>query len=214
MLAPRVLPPAVAVNQPMAARRKKLPRFAGELSQPIKTGGKTSLLLSEAERDAWWQRHELALIDARLSKLPLLMQHYAIDPDKPHCMLLLAMALAIEFVPGFQRDTAAARPSNRPKKHDANSMTELLMRVEMTKLDHPGISDRAICELLVIEDFPELKGARYRTQRAKKTKTLANLLAISRKSDSDSTAFIRKIVEIVQRAQTSRKVLPLFSGHS
>ena len=76
---------------------KKRPRWKGDLAKPIYVGSIPLEATSDEEASAWIEQ---VIAREIMGKIPLLMRHYGIaDEDDP---LSLALALARDFVPGFQ----------------------------------------------------------------------------------------------------------------
>ncbi|MCE7999084.1 MAG: hypothetical protein HEP70_09520 [Rhodobiaceae bacterium] len=86
----------------MTKRHPKKRKFSGALAEPLEPPRWSGLLDEEENKNAWssWQA-------TRLRKLEVLKAHYGIEEQG---YLELSLALATEFVPGFQPKTRMGRP--------------------------------------------------------------------------------------------------------
>jgi hypothetical protein len=129
--------------------------FKGELARPIKWTGPATLSLGGTivePTEEQLQAHQAALSRARkeafvaaLNKLLLLRDHYKI-PEQQDWALLLSLALAQEFIPGF-RIKYPAIGSGRKRQWDALRYTQLLYDVESLKRERQ-CGDREACKIL------------------------------------------------------------------
>jgi hypothetical protein len=150
----------------MGVSRKKA-RYSGELAKPIDAlpivdlkGGRIADPESVAKSDERMLRqHDEALLRARLEKLQLLMDHHCVEDKTDY--LSLAVALAIDHVPGFSvrwcefrlsHDTwGAVEPVSRTgRRRDwtGERLSELLENVEETKRHWHIREDREALRIL------------------------------------------------------------------
>ena len=204
----------------MARKKRYSLKFTGELAKPIETKRLSvfDLPLSAEGRRAWLRKFEVNLLAAQVAKLPLLMQHYGIERsgsewDKVE-LLALVLALATDIVPGFEPDIVAARTRGAPRKYDNGALFGLLVRVGAAKLKDASLSEPQICEQLVVEDHPDLKGARFRSRREAKAKTLLNILALARRTKAGDVLLSEFVDDLVNRVRlvASRKIDAVFPG--
>jgi hypothetical protein len=71
----------------------------------------------------------LFILEERLRKLGLLLEHYKISKDHPDKWLHLALGLAVDRVAGFRVENAGQRPGS-PKKWDAILLAKLYFDIE------------------------------------------------------------------------------------
>src|SRR5262249_33516937 len=128
--------------------KPKKPRYKGELGKPIYVGS----IPFEAANEEQQERIEQAAI----KKLPLLMEHYKI-PNKDD-YFSLALALAKDWVPGFQVKPVAVKLDHgswgavirdtKPTKWPPERLLKLLNAVAETKRKHALSKDREALKIL------------------------------------------------------------------
>jgi len=129
--------------------KPKKPRYKGELGKPIYVGS----IPFEAANEEQQERIEQAAI----KKIPLLMEHYKI-PNKDD-YLSLALALAKDWVPGFQVKPVAVKLDHgtwgavirdtKPTKWPPERLLKLLNAVAETKRKHALSKDREALKILM-----------------------------------------------------------------
>ena len=129
--------------------KPKKPRYKGELGKPIYVG----TIPFEAANEEQQERIEQAAI----KKLPLLMEHYKI-PNKDD-YFSLALALAKDWVPGFQVKPVAVKLDHgtwgavirdtKPTKWPPERLLKLLNAVAETKRKHALSKDREALKILM-----------------------------------------------------------------
>src|SRR5262249_50159298 len=129
--------------------KPKKPRYKGELGKPIYVGS----IPFEAANEEQQERIEQAAI----KKLPLLMEHYKI-PNKDD-YFSLALALAKDWVPGFQVKTVPVKLEHgtwgavirdtKPTKWPPERLLKLLNAVAETKRKHALSKDREALKILM-----------------------------------------------------------------
>src|SRR5262249_18224482 len=129
--------------------KPKKPRYKGELGKPIYVGS----IPFEAANEEQQERIEQAAI----KKLPLLMEHYKI-PNKDD-YFSLALALAKDWVPGFQVKPVAVKLDHgtwgavirdtKPTKWPPERLLKLLNAVAETKRKHALSKDREALKILM-----------------------------------------------------------------
>jgi hypothetical protein len=157
--------------------RKPRPKLPAALRTPIRYP-KLSLLEDISEG---LTRADAQVFEERMAKLQLLARHHQIDVAHPHWPILLAWTLAIAHHKGFQIEGGDNKAPNREKIFDRPTIATLLLRVEVAKLEQPGLSDIEACEMIVAEDHPNMKGSRQKASRLKQAKNLTRYLAPARK---------------------------------
>jgi len=126
--------------------KPKKPRYKGELGKPIYVGS----IPFEAANEEQQERIEQGIEQAAIKKLPLLMEHYKI-PNKDD-YFSLALALAKDWVPGFQVKPVAVKLDHgtwgavirdtKPTKWPPERLLKLLNAVAETKRKHALSKDR------------------------------------------------------------------------
>lgn len=133
--------------------KPKKPGYKGELGKPIYVGS----IPFEAANEEQQERIEQGIEQAAIKKLPLLMEHYKI-PNKDD-YLSLALALAKDWVPGFQVKTVAVKLDHgtwgavmrdtKPTKWPPERLLKLLNAVAETKRKHALSKDREALKILM-----------------------------------------------------------------
>ena len=133
--------------------KPKKPRYKGELGKPIYVGG----IPFEAANEEQQERIEQGIEQAAIKKLPLLMEHYKI-PNKDD-YFSLALALAKDWVPGFQVKPVAVKLDHgtwgavirdtKPTKWPPERLLKLLNAVAETKRKHALSKDREALKILM-----------------------------------------------------------------
>jgi hypothetical protein len=133
--------------------KRKKPRYKGELGKPIYVGS----IPFEAANEEQQERIDQGIEQAAINKLPLLMEHYKI-PNKDD-YFSLALALAKDFVPGFQvktvrvkleyGDWGAVIRDTKPTKWPPERRLKLLNAVAETKKKHALSTDREALKILM-----------------------------------------------------------------
>ena len=133
--------------------KPKKPRYKGELGKPIYVGS----IPFEAANEEQQERIEQGIEQAAIKKLPLLMEHYKI-PNKDD-YFSLALALAKDWVPGFQVKTVAVKLDHgtwgavirdtKPTKWPPERLLKLLNAVAETKRKHALSKDREALKILM-----------------------------------------------------------------
>src|SRR5262249_11930298 len=138
---------AIAVTAGVVMSKKKRPRWKGDLAKPIYVGD-LPFHASGKEASAWLKQ---AVGRGIMEKLRLLMKHYRIADKDDY--LGLALALARDFVPGFQVINTKLKlrhgtwgavvraNAGRPITWPPERLDRLLKVVEETKQQR-GLSDR------------------------------------------------------------------------
>jgi hypothetical protein len=132
--------------------KPKKPRYKGELGKPIYVG--TIPIEGTNEQQ---ERIDQGIEQAAINKLPLLMEHYKI-PNKDD-YFSLALALAKDWVPGFQIETVAVKLDHgtwgavirdtKPTKWSPERLLKLLNAVAETKRKHAVSKDREALKILM-----------------------------------------------------------------
>ena len=134
-------------------QRQPVKAFTGPLAKPIRR---------ERERLPLSQGPHVIKLDGSvplewLQKIELLAKHYAVETKGPAGWgFMLALHLALDFVPGFQVVYGSEGQRGRPKKHDEHALFSLLLKVETIKFCEPTVTDLAACERVVTEETPAL----------------------------------------------------------
>jgi hypothetical protein len=130
--------------------KRKKPRYKGELGKPIYVGS----IPFEAANEEQQERIDQGIEQAAINKLPLLMEHYKI-PNKDD-YFSLALALAKDFVPGFQVKTVRVKLEYgdwgaviRDTKWPPERRLKLLNAVAETKKKHALSTDREALKILM-----------------------------------------------------------------
>src|SRR5882757_2294876 len=107
---PRSIVPAVIGS----GMRKFGKTYSGVLLRQILLPDRTSGDLKRYRLRTWQSSHQRAaervIRSERLAKLPILFEHFGIDPNSPGAWQALACALAARHVPGFQMRRATGAP--------------------------------------------------------------------------------------------------------
>ena len=129
------------------------PRYKGELGKPIYVGS----IPIEATNEEQQERIEQGIEQVAIEKLPLLMEHYKI-PNKDD-YFSLALALARDWVPGFQVKTVPVKLTHgnwgavirdtKPTKWPPERRLKLLNAVAETKQKHALSTDREALKILM-----------------------------------------------------------------
>jgi hypothetical protein len=85
-------------RQPM----KERPKFTGVLNQPIVESAFCKEVIEIYGPSATREDADKRLLDLRIAKIPMLLDHYGIKGDDDGLWAKLSYALACDFVPGFQ----------------------------------------------------------------------------------------------------------------
>jgi hypothetical protein len=112
-----------------------------------------------AADDAWWQEY--------LERVVLLMQHYGIDPQDSDRWSFLALALARDWVPGFQHEGGRGRRRTREHPVAYSARAALLQAFEAHGKSSHQHSDTTFCTRLVKQRPQELP--QYYRDKAKLT---------------------------------------------
>jgi hypothetical protein len=133
--------------------KPKKPRYKGELGKPIYVGS----IPIEAANEEQQGRIEQGIEQAAIKKLPLLMEHYKI-PNKDD-YFSLALALAKDWVPGFQVKTVAVKLTHgtwgaviratKPTTWPPERRLKLLNALAATKQKHGLSKDREALKILM-----------------------------------------------------------------
>jgi hypothetical protein len=133
--------------------KPKKPRYKGELGKPIYVGS----IPIEATNEEQQERIEQGIEQEAIKKLSLLTEHYKI-PNKDD-YLSLALALAKDWVPGFQVKTVAVKLTHgtwgavirdtKPTKWPPERRLKLLNAVAETKQKHALSKDREALKILM-----------------------------------------------------------------
>ena len=91
---------------------KKRSKFTGVLNQSIVESTFCKEVVELYGPSATSEDADKHLLDLRIAKIPILLDHYGIKGDDDGLWAKLSYALACDFVPGFQ----LARPRGRPSK--------------------------------------------------------------------------------------------------
>jgi hypothetical protein len=163
-------------------------RWKGELAKPLLVG----VALTNKNLEDLEARLEQAIYESRVEKLALLMEHYKIAGKTDY--LSLALALAVDHVPGFRTGRASellklkhgdygkvlGNKRGRPIERTPAQTDGLLTVVEETKKKHPFIkSDREALEFIVAHKAEWHRPANRGLQQW--IKTLRNQLAAARR---------------------------------
>jgi hypothetical protein len=129
--------------------------YKGELAKPIYVG---SIPIEGANEEQEWI--EQVIEQERIEKLPLLMEHYKIEGKDNY--LSLALALAMDHVPGFQVKQTALKLNHgnwgaviranigRPTIWPPERLDRLLNAVEETKRGRGLSEDREALKILML----------------------------------------------------------------
>lgn len=117
------------------------------LSDPFKESRKigSSLLVYTGTMQS---REERETRDARLAKLPFLLDHYNIPINAPDCWQQLALALASQHVPGFK----TKRKTGAPRVETVELLSRLYHFFERKKNEKTTVrkrSDIEICKIIM-----------------------------------------------------------------
>jgi hypothetical protein len=133
--------------------KPKKPRYKGELGKPIYVGS----IPIEATNEEQQERIEQGIEQEAIKKLPLLTEHYKI-PNKDD-YFSLALALAKDWVPGFQVKTVAVKLTHgtwgavirdtKPTEWPPERRLKLLNAVAETKQKHALSKDREALKILM-----------------------------------------------------------------
>jgi hypothetical protein len=133
--------------------KPKKPRYKGELGKPIYVGS----IPIEAANEEQQERIEQGFEQAAINKLLLLMEHYKIPNE--HDYFSLALALAKDWVPGFQVKTVRVRLTHgtwgavirdtKPTKWPPERRLKLLNAVAETKQKYALSKDREALKILM-----------------------------------------------------------------
>ena len=133
--------------------KPKKPRYKGELGKPIYVGS----IPIEAANEEQQERIEQGFEQAAINKLPLLMEHYKIPNEDDY--FSLALALAKDWVPGFQVKTVRVRLTHgtwgavirdtKPTKWPPERRLKLLNAVAETKQNYALSKDREALKILM-----------------------------------------------------------------
>jgi hypothetical protein len=133
--------------------KPKKPRYKGELGKPIYVGS----IPIEAANEEQQERIEQGFEQAAINKLPLLMEHYKIPNEDDY--FSLALALAKDWVPGFQVKTVRVRLTHgtwgavirdtKPTKWPPERRLKLLNAVAETKQKYALSKDREALKILM-----------------------------------------------------------------
>jgi hypothetical protein len=133
--------------------KPKKPRYKGELGKPIYVGS----IPIEAANEEQQERIEQGFEQAAINKLPLLMEHYKIPNEDDY--FSLALALAKDWVPGFQVTTVRVKlrhgtwgaviRDTKPTKWPPERRLKLLNAVAETKQKYALSKDRDALKILM-----------------------------------------------------------------
>jgi hypothetical protein len=169
-------------------------RWKGELAKPLLVGVHLSDKMTDAELDACLQQ---AIYESRVEKLSLLMEHYGIADKDDY--LSLALALAIDHVPGFRigrlsellklehgdYGTVLGNKRGRPRDWTRERLDRLITAVEETKKRYRYRRDRDA--LVNLAGHPEwARPANHRGGSREWLKTLTNRLQEARQNRLDT----------------------------
>jgi len=160
-------------------RKGKAPgkSYSGVLLQQILLPDRTSAdrrRFSIGVRQSSHHRADERIIQSeRLAKLPVLFEHFSIDPKRPGAWQALACALAAKHVPGFQVRHATGAPSRVHVDTMCRLYRFAIAKNAGRKNRARKLSDESICRL------PELK-RRFRELQECSPKRLRNLLSEAR----------------------------------
>jgi hypothetical protein len=117
---------------------KAVPKYSGELAKPLPEPTIGEFLGKQPNE-------EVAKLVAQ--KLILLLQWYGIDKNTPNPWLILALRLARDHVPGFQRRTwKGSNKAGAPAKWKGSQAMEL--RADVAELVQQGNSEAKACRVL------------------------------------------------------------------
>ena len=131
----------------------------------------------EADYAKWQQKCQEQLNGFTISKLGLLLQHYQISVDNPDRWLMLAHALAVDFVPGF----SVQYKKSAGKKILWNSLLLAHLYHAVQQKRSSTLTSRAVCNSLAKSDPWKQYGS---------AKTLYNEYLKSK--DSEFVNFLKK----------------------
>jgi hypothetical protein len=179
----------------MSRKASKIPKFTGQLAEPIKMlrphlviieGGEAQTM-TDRERQADTNRVLDDLLTRRLEKLPALLRHYGVKTGEKFgglgqgTLLFLIVRMACDFIPGFQTVDEAARRIGRPRKHDPEYLKQLITLVDLIKKMGLATTDEEACAIFAeTTEDPSLGSPRRKSAREKRARSLANLLSAAR----------------------------------
>jgi len=101
------------MKKPKKSRQpvKERPKFTGVLNQPIVESAFCKEVVEIYGPSATSEDADKRLLDLRIAKIPMLLDHYGIKGDDDGLWAKLSYALACDFVPGFQLARSRGRPS-------------------------------------------------------------------------------------------------------
>ncbi|MGD9806451.1 MAG: hypothetical protein AB7E81_24135 [Hyphomicrobiaceae bacterium] len=135
-------------------------RFTGALNEPIITtpfSALQALVSPDKPRtpELHKTRNEAIVQGKRDIKLKMLCIHFGIDPDDPDCHKALAMALAIETVPGFRHVEQFPRSPGQPRSVYNPENRKTVARWEREALDNNLSAGQAINKLVDERSIPK-----------------------------------------------------------
>ncbi len=174
-----------------AAKFRSAPKFEGELAQPIFA----SLDMSDDGRSFAIGHNFYLVLETRIRKLTALAKHYGVKPDNG---LGLALAMAVDLVPGFQvlYDDPRARALKLPgayhgtgrKPKGTGAIPEVLNGIvlisifSLFKSALPKRNETELAKQIILCVRPELAGIAKEKERARAGKTLRNRLSEARRA--------------------------------
>ena len=136
--------------------------------------------------EAWANTFYDTVAKARLGKIEPLARHYGCTKplseilNSTGILLGLLIHVATDFVPAFQVVLSGYGPislgAGRPKR-DPTFIPQLIRLIDLILATGMATTDEGALELYVETHHPELAGPQNSSRRAKRVKTLKNLLA-------------------------------------
>jgi hypothetical protein len=141
-------------------------------------------LLNERERREFIAAEVERIQVERVKKLELLCSHYRIEAQPNEGKyLILALRLAVDFVPGFQADRDQRhRGPGAPRRNTAERLHYITVMIGAMQRLGLANNDASACALFVEIENPELKRS---IDRKKRARTIQNLLPAGRKLLAD-----------------------------
>jgi hypothetical protein len=182
----------------MSAKR----RYTGELVTPISLAALPTFegAVTDKRVKRFWESHRQHQQEADnrarqklLEKLSLLMRHFGIADEND--MGALALALAIEHVPGFQIVPEAKTKRGRKRKWDGLVLQDLLTAVQLVKKQHRYNDRQALTFLASSHDSPWRPPSSHKGSKRQWIETLESRLQDAKRIEK----MARSAAEALQR---------------
>jgi hypothetical protein len=158
----------------MARKKRNLPKWSGELAEPIDFPSVSGLLKPKPMEELWPE-----VLEARVAKLPALARALGLPPGPPATareawFADIALQLAVLVCPGFQLKLPSSKLFHRKMVGFWFAHIEQLKRDRRVKTDLEGCTE----SLKLIQ--PELARPHNKTKLQQQARTFANLIARER----------------------------------